>query len=133
MWMKYIPSKVFTEVKTNFSDDIKSDYNMTDSNFSTQATNVTDAKFPFVRMKTVRASEIGNDLENKTSNAGDFEFWFYISDNRTENRALTVAYEVKRILKTMSFNVSDLVPTDNLDVKEVLLKCSRVIGSGDSL
>lgn len=132
-WMRQIPYKVIERIKEEFSEEIKTEYEMTSANFSTKAQSAKDAKFPFVRMKTVRARETGQDLDNISSNAGDYEFWFYVSDNENEYRATNVAYEVKKIMKSMRFDVIDLTPTDNADFNEVLLKCARLVGSGDSL
>jgi hypothetical protein len=85
-----VPSFVFTKIKTEFSNDIKTRLSMTGENFSAVDSTNKKAVFPFVHVHSLPASEKGQDLEGNTINAGLFTFQIDVIDNKTQNRSREV-------------------------------------------
>lgn len=131
-WDELVPSTVFSRIKTNFSEKIKKQYKMTDTNFSTVGSSDTPAVFPFVRVKLLSGSETGEDLEGDKINSGMFTFQIDVVDNKSQARAKEVMREVKRIMKSMRFKGASM-PTqdDTKDTHRQTARFSRQIGSGD--
>ena len=107
---------------------------MKDENFSTVGSSDTPAVFPFVYIQILPGAEQGQDLDGTSVNAGLFTFQIEVTDNQTQARAKDVMSEVKRIMKSMRFEVQ---PTpkfeDTKDTHRATIRCSRVIGAGDKL
>lgn len=133
-WTDRISSIVFTRIKNEFSNTIKTKYKMTSSNFSTVGSSDTPAVFPFVYIQLLPSAEQGQDIEGNEINAGLFTFQIEVTDNQTQARSKEVMAEVKRIMKAMRFTVQ---PTPTLeDTKYTyrsIMRCSRRVGSGDIL
>lgn len=133
-WTDRISSTVFTRIKNEFSSTIKKNYKMKDENFSTVGSSDTPAVFPFVYIQLLPGAEQGQDLDGTSVNAGLFTFQIEVTDNQTQARAKDVMSEVKRIMKSMRFEVQ---PTpkfeDTKDTHRATIRCSRVIGAGDKL
>lgn len=133
-WIMQLPSVVFTRVKTEFSEKIKTKYNMTSENFSTTDSQNKKAVFPFVYINLLPASETGNDLEGDTINGGIFTFQIDVYDNKTQARAREVMTEIVRIMKSMRFLVNQMPSFDDTDdVKRMTTRFQRIIGAGDTL
>ena len=133
-WTDRISSVVFTRIKNEFSSTIKKNYKMKDENFSTVGSSDTPAVFPLVYIQLLPSAETGQDLEGTTINAGLFTFQIEVTDNQTQARAKDVMSEVKRIMKSMRFTVQ-CTPTleDTKDTHRAIMRCNRIIGSGDIL
>lgn len=133
-WTDRISSIVFTRIKNEFSNSLKTKYKMTDSNFSTVGSSDTPAVFPFVYIQLLPSAEQGQDIEGNTINAGLFTFQVEVTDNQTQARAKDVMSEVKRIMKAMRFTVQ-CTPTleDTKDTHRAIMRCNRIIGSCDIL
>ena len=133
-WTDRISSVVFTRIKNEFSSSLKTKYKMTSSNFSTVGSSDTPAVFPFVYVQLLPSAETGQDLEGATINAGLFTFQIEVTDNQSQARAKDVMSEVKRIMKSMRFTVQ-CTPTleDTKDTHRAIMRCNRLIGSGDIL
>ena len=133
-WTDRISSVVFTRIKNEFSSTIKKNYKMKDENFSTVGSSDTPAVFPFVYIQLLPSSETGQDIEGNTINAGLFGFQVEVTDNQSQARAKDVMSEIKRIMKSMRFTVQ---PTpaleDTKDTHRAIMRCNRIIGSGDIL
>lgn len=133
-WTDRISSIVFTRIKNEFSNTLKTKYKMTSSNFSTVGSSDTQAVFPFVYVQLLPSTEQGQDTEGNTINAGLFTFQIEVTDNQTQARAKDVMSEVKRIMKSMRFTVQ---PTpdiqDTKDTHRAIMRCNRRIGSSDIL
>ena len=133
-WTDGISSVVFSRIKNEFSSTIKKNYKMKDENFSTVGSSDTPAVFPFVYIQLLPGAEQGQDLDGTSVNAGLFTFQIEVTDNQTQARAKDVMSEVKRIMKSMRFEVQ---PTpkfeDTKDTHRATIRCSRVIGAGDKL
>lgn len=133
-WIMMIPSQVFTRIKTEFSEKIKTKYNMTGDNFSTTDSQNKKAVFPFVYINLLPASETGNDLEGDTINGGIFTFQIDVYDNKTQARAREVMTEVVRIMKSMRFLVNQMPNSDDTDeIKRMTARFQRTIGGLDVL
>ena len=133
-WTDRISSMVFTRIKNEFSSTIKKNYKMKDENFSTVGSSDTPAVFPFVYIQLLPSAEAGQDIEGKTINAGLFTFQIEVTDNQKQNNAKEIMSEVKRIMKSMRFTVQ-CTPTleDTKDTHRAIMRCNRIIGSGDIL
>ena len=133
-WTDRISSVVFTRIKNEFPSSLKTKYKMADSNFSTIGSSDTPAVFPFVYIQLLPSTEQGQDIEGNTINAGLFTFQIEVTDNQTQARAKDVMSEVKRIMKSMRFTVQ-CTPTleDTKDTHRAIMRCNRIIGSGDIL
>lgn len=133
-WTDRISSIVFTRIKNEFSNTIKTKYKMTSSNFSTVGSSDTPAVFPFVYIQLLPSAEQGQDIEGNEINAGLFTFQIEVTDNQTQARSKEVMAEVKRIMKAMRFTVQP-TPTleDTKDTHRSIMRCGRRIGSGDIL
>ena len=133
-WTDRISSVVFTRIKNEFSNSLKTKYKMTNSNFSTVGSSDTPAVFPFVYIQLLPSVEQGQDLDGNTINAGLFTFQIEVTDNQSQTRAKDVMSEVKRIMKSMRFTVQ-CTPTleDTKDTHRAIMRCNRIIGSCDIL
>lgn len=133
-WTDRISSIVFTRIKNEFSNTLKTKYKMTSSNFSTVGSSDTQAVFPFVYIQLLPSTEQGQDIEGNTINAGLFTFQIEVTDNKKQVIAKDVMSEVKRIMKSMRFTVQ---PTPDIqDTKgthRAIMRCNRRIGSSDIL
>lgn len=132
-WDDLIPSTVFTRVKTNFSDSLKTKYKMTDKNFSTVGSSDTPAVFPFIGVQLISMNEISNDLDGDTIPAVMCGFQIDVTDNQSDSRASEIAREVKAIMKTMRFNCKKQPSQSNKGTYRQTYRCSRKIGSNDIL
>ena len=133
-WTDRISSVVFTRIKNEFSSSLKANYKMKDENFSTVGSSDTPAVFPFVYINLLPSVERGQDIEGNTINAGLFTFQIEVTDNQSQTRAKDVMSEIKRIMKSMRFTVQ-CTPTleDTKDTHRAIMRCNRLIGSGDIL
>ena len=133
-WTDRISSVVFTRIKNEFSNTLKTKYKMTSSNFSTVGSSETPAVFPIVYIQLLPSAEAGQDIEGNTINAGLFTFQIEVTDNKKQVIAKDVMSEVKRIMKSMRFTVQ---PTpdiqDTKDTHRAIMRCNRRIGSDDIL
>ena len=131
-WIMLIPSVVFTRIKNDFSEELKTEYKMTDQNFSAIDDNNKSAVFPFVYVHALPATEVGADLEGTHVNAGNFTFQIDVYDNRSQNKARSVMSEIVRIMKSMRFNISSM-PEFSVSngIHRCTIRAKRIIGSGD--
>lgn len=133
-WVSLIQSKVFTIIISEFSTKIKKKYKMTnDDNFSTNGSSNQSAKFPYVYIQMLPASEQGKDLEGTSINGGLFTFQIDVTDNISQSRANEVAYEILRIMKEKAFQSNEMpAPQDTDDTHRIIARYSRIIGQGDN-
>lgn len=132
-WIFLIPSIVFSKVKNNFSETIKTKYNMGDSNFSTVDSQNKDAVFPFVYIHLLPAVETGRDLEGIEINGGLFTFQVSVWSNKSQSATREVMSEVLRIMKTMRFDVVSMPEFVTKDVYESVARFRRNISKNDVL
>lgn len=134
-WIMHIQSRVYERIKTEFSEEIKTQYTMTDKNFSTVSKSVTTAVFPFVYVHLLPAVETGADLDGTTVNAGLFTFQIDVYDNRFQTRTRAVMGEIVRIMKTMRFQITAMPEIESIEEDEhrATARFQRMIGNGDIL
>lgn len=133
-WVMIVPSIVFNRIKSTFSSELITKYNMTDDNFSTVAVNDEDAVFPFVFFKTLPAAEIGRDLEGKDINGARFTFEIQVTDNRFQKNAREVMSECLKIMKDMRFEAVSMPEINSTtETHTAIARFRRVIGMGDRI
>lgn len=133
-WVSMVPSIVYTRIITEFSKALKTEYKMTDDNFSTIGSSDTPPVFPFVYINTLPGAEKGMDLEGTDINGGLFAFQIDVTDNKSQYRARKVMAEIIRIMKTMRFEVNQFPkPEDTKDTHRMIARFRRIIGAIDTL
>ena len=133
-WVMLVPLVVFSRISGDFSEELKTKYGMTASNFSSVDNENKNAVFPFVYVHALPASEVGADLRGDEINAGMFSFQIDVYDNQSQKRAREVMAEVIRIMKTMRFFVNSMPEfSTSGNVHRCTMRVRRVIGAGDIL
>lgn len=132
-WIMLLPSVVFSRIKGEFSEEIKTSYGMTGSNFSTTDSSNKKAVFPFVYVHLLPAVEEAQTLDEASVNGGLFTFQIDVYDNQSQNRARKVMGEIVRILKSMRFNIIAMPELESGDTHRCIARFRRTIGSGDVL
>lgn len=134
-WIMLVPSLVFSRVKADFSEKLKTQYGMTGTHFSTVNKSNTEPLFPFVYIHQLPTTEQGADLEGTTINAGLFAFQVDVYDSQSQARARTVMGEVVRIMKSMRFQVTSMPEFERSadGTYRSTARFRRMIGSGDVL
>lgn len=133
MWVDDIPTQVLSRLKYD-SKMLELQKKYPDFTLTTQEESSTPAKFPTLFLQQLETPETAQDLDNITINAVSAGFQINVIDNqKTRTRINTIMEEVKRIMKSMRFNLRDAPPMDTPDEKRSILRATRVIGSGDTL
>lgn len=133
-WVNLLQSIIFTRIKKDFSEKLKTKYKMANNNFSTVGRSDTPAVFPFVYVEELESQEVGSDLEGATTNGLRYGIRIHISDNKSQSNAKEIAHEVRRIMKSMRFSCGMPISQNTTNnVHTYVLQCSRIIGSGDIL
>lgn len=133
-WYMMIPLMVFTKIKSDFSQEIKNAYGITDKNFSTVGSSDTPAVFPFVYVQTLPALERGQDMEGSTVNGALFSFQIDVYSNKTQAEARKVMSEIARLMKEMHFEIVSMPSFQNAnDVHRMTARFSRIFGADDIL
>lgn len=104
-WIMLILSKVFTKIKAEFPETVKTKYDMTNANFSTVGSSDTPAVFPFVYVQLLPGIEQGRDLDGADVNGGLFTFQIDVTDNKTQSNARKIMTETMLIMKKMGFDL----------------------------
>ncbi len=134
-WIMLIPSQVFTRIKTEFSEKIKTKYSMTIENFSTTDSQNKKAVFPFVYISLLPSYPNETDLERKIVDSVPFAFQIDVYDNKSQNRANDVAGEVLRIMHDKLSFLPKPMPSfsNDGDVFRNTARYERVIDINDIL
>ena len=132
-WIMLLPSLVFSRIKGEFSETIKTSYGMTGLNFSTTDSSNKKAVFPFVYVHLLPAVEQGQTLDGTTVNGGLFTFQIDVYDNQSQNRARQVMGEIVRIMKSMRFSIVAMPEFESSDTHRCTARFRRVIGASDIL
>ena len=130
-WIMLLPSLVFSRIKEEFSNNIKTEYGMTGANFSTTDSSNKKAIFPFVYIHLLPAMEEGETFEGETINGGLFTFKIDVYDNESQNRARQVMGDIVRIMKSMRFSVVSMPEFDSTDTHGCTGRFRRTRGVGD--
>lgn len=132
-WIMLLPSAVFSRIKGEFSEVIKTEYEMSNSNFSTTDSSNKKAVFPFVYVHLLPAMENAFDLERTTVNGGLFTFQIDVYDNQTQYRTRKVMGEIIRIMKRMRFDIVAMPETETKDTYKITARFRRDISKNDVL
>lgn len=133
-WVSRLQSMIFSRIKNEFSSNLKTKYKMTSNNFSTVGSSDTPAVFPFVYIEELESPEIGRSTEGYETNGLRFGIQALVSDNKSQNNAKEVSFEVYRILKNMGFNCKKPIPTNNTkDIHIYGFRATKAIGENDIL
>lgn len=142
-WTMKIPSIVFSRIVSDFSEDLKTEYDMqkikvngneTWRNFSTSQVSETAPIFPYITVIELPGQERGQDLEGTSINAALFTFQVDVFSNKSDSIAKNCMGEVARIMKTMRFSVNQMPSFDSKPQEyRMVARFSRVIGSSDLL
>lgn len=134
-WIMSISPMVFTRIKTEFSEKIKSKYNMTSDNFSAKEFNGKPPVFPFVSIKQMPAQITSSDLERCSISGMDFYFQIDVFDNTSQSRANEVMKEIVRIMVAkMKFQPKPSPSFDAMDdVHRMTARFERMIDYNDIL
>lgn len=127
-----LESQIFSRIKANFSDKIKSKY--PSLSFTTSNKSQASPKFPTVYIHFMESQETEETLDGTDVNAVTASFQVDVSDNQSQARADEVAREVLRIMKSMRFRASGMPFHDNSgDTYRTVSRYRRIIASGDIL
>lgn len=132
-WIMLLPSVVFSRIKGEFSEEIKIEYGITGSNFSTTDSSNKKAVFPFVYVHLLPAVEEGQTLDGETVNGGLFTFQIDVYDNQLQNRARPVMGEIVRIMKSMRFQIVAMPEFESGDTHRCTARFRRAIADNDVL
>lgn len=133
MWSDDIPTQVLSRLKYD-SKMLELQKKYADFTFTTSAVSSTNPKFPTLLLQQLETPEVGQDLDNTTLNGINAGFQIDVIDNqKTRTRVKEIMGEVKRIMKSMRFNLRDAPDMDTNDEKRSILRATRIIGSGDVL
>lgn len=134
-WVALLPSMVYSRIVSEFSAQIKKDYGMTNSNFSSEMSSDAPSIFPFVNVSQMEANAVEEDLEITQINEIPFTIQIDVYDNKNQQTAKTVAYEVLRIMRKMKFTPMP-IPTpikEGGGVKRMTARYQRKIDWNDVL
>lgn len=132
MWTSDIASIVFTKIKMEATEKLKSKY--PNINFTTSDEVRTDPIFPNVYVKKLQGSETGQTLDGETVNATLSSFQIEVADNVSDRRSQEVAYVVYSIMKKMRFECIGEPFQDNIEgVHRNVARYRRIIGYNDTL
>ncbi|MGN0378539.1 MAG: hypothetical protein ACI4EU_03015 [Butyrivibrio sp.] len=129
-----VPLKVCGKVKSEFSNELKSKYNLTDKNFGSVSSNNTTAVFPYIYIHLLPASETEADTEGDNINAGTFTFQVDVTTDDSQNSARILCTEAMRIFKSMGFIVNQMPEFSVINnTFKSTIRCRRNIGSGEKI
>lgn len=130
-WTMLIRSNVFSRIVNNFS--IKIDKKkLTRTNFSTKGNDTTKPTFPFVYVEELESSPLANGLNTKKTNGLNYSLQIEATDNKDEQNARQIIYEVQRIMLEMGFRCSSPIPSSTQSgIYRYVMRCSRTICEGD--
>ena len=132
MWTSDIASIVFTRIKVEATEKLKSKY--PDINFTRSNKVRVEPTFPNVYVKKLQGSERGQTLDGQTVNAILSSFQIEVADNVSDNRAQEVADVVYEIMKNMRYEAIGEPFEDNIDdTHRNVARYRRIIGYNDTL
>lgn len=137
MWIKIIPSKVFTRLNTKAKNKLINTYNSDgkkfgEAYFTTSDKMPTKPKFPVIYLKKMQNSAQGRTLEDSRVNAilSTFQIEIYTNTNQTD--AEIVADVVADFMIDMGYEmVGDPFPDNTADVFKNTSRWQRLIGYND--
>ena len=133
MWTDDLQSQIFSRIAYD-SEMQKLQKKYLDFTLTTSTVSSTEPTFPTLVLQQLETPEVGQDLDNTTVNAINATFQIDVIDNqKNRTRVKEIMGHVKRIMKSMRFNLRDAPDMDTEDEKRSILRATRIIGSGDTL
>ena len=121
----------YTLVSDNISQEIKTKY--TDLQITTDPQDIDEAKFPTIYIQMLESGEVNPNLvnENISGIRANFQIDIYATEKVVTKE---VADEIIKVLKSLAFYVGAMPYTMFANgVYRTIIRCNRVIGSGDTL
>lgn len=133
MWTDNLLTQVFSRIKYD-KEMLELQKTYPDFTLTTSAISSTSPKFPTLLLQMLESPEVGQDLDNNTINGINAGFQIDVVDNKKDRARLNeIMGEVKRIMKSMRFNLRDAPNMDTQDEKRSIIRANRIIGQGDIL
>lgn len=133
-WVSLLQSMIFSRIKNEFSENLKTKHKMTSNNFSTVGSSNTPAVFPFVYIEELESPEIGRSTEGYETSGLRYGIQVFVSDNKSQNNAKEVSFEIYRVLKNLGFNCNKPRPTNNAkDIHSYVFRAIKPMGNDDIL
>ena len=128
-----VESQVFSRIFYEFSDTLKTKYNLDIDNFTTKGTSNTDTVFPLIYVHLLPAMEQGQTLENTDIESGLYTIQIDVSDNSDPDIAKRLMDECVRIMKGMRFSIPTMPEFyfNQTSVYRQTARFRRLIGSED--
>lgn len=131
MWVDDIPTQVLSRLKYD-SKMLELQRKYPNFTLTTSDESSTPTKFPTLILRKLESPEVGQDLENTTINGINAGFQIDVIDNeKKRTRVKEIMEEVKRIMKSMRFNLRDAPDMDTNDEKRSILRATRYITEND--
>lgn len=111
MWTSNIFSMIFTRLKCDVSNALKTKY--PDLFFTNSDKVKSEAKFPTVLVKEIGSTENGSDLENTAVNSIVCTVQIDTIDNRSQKRADEVMDRVVSVMKGLKFTIIAMPQFEN--------------------
>lgn len=132
MWIKIIPSKVFTRIQMAGREKLLKRY--PNINFTTNDRASSKPKFPTVYVKKMQGSARGRTLEDTKVNGILAIYQIEVTTNTNQNDAENVADVVADTMISMGFDmVGEPFPDNTADVYRNISRWQRIIGYNDKL
>lgn len=131
-WVSVLDSTFYTIVGTKLKNKFLPTY--PDLYITKTLGNLPENKFPTVYIHALPFSEMMNDLDGTSINAVNASYQIDVYSNKSQNDTNKVMAEIINIVKSMRFSVNAF-PEVSLDgsVHRAVMRCNRLIGSGDTL
>lgn len=139
MWIKSIPSKVFTRLKIEGKKRIENTYDSYNKKFKNPNFTDTDrssstAKFPTIYLKKLQGKAIGRTLEDAKVNGIISSFQIEVTTNTTQNDSEIISDIMSDLMVEMGYEmIGEPVPDNTGDVFRNISRWQRVIGYNDKL
>ena len=121
----------YTLVSDNISQEIKTKY--TDLQITTDPQDLDEPKFPTIYIQMLESGEVSHNLVNEEISGirANFQIDIYATEKVV---AKEMADEIIRVLKSLAFYINAMPYTMFANgVYRTIIRCNRVIGSGDTL
>lgn len=121
----------YTLVSDNISQEIKTKY--TNLQITADPQDIDDTKFPTIYIQMLESGEVNPNLvnENISGIRANFQIDIYANEKVVTKE---VADEIIRVLKSLAFYINAMPYTMFANgVYRTIIRCNRVIGSGDTL
>lgn len=133
--LNILDSQIFSKVANYVVDEYGGRFSMTiTDNFSSTKNDPTGARFPFVYVGLINASENSTDLERSRLNGGLYTYQVNVYDNTSQAKAKQIMDSVVDAMKQMSFTSTSLPINASDGTKYMMIaRFQRFIDEGDTI